>query len=139
MRGEIEQTPPPVSAKKINGVPAYKLARQNIAVELRRCAVAIYELTLRGVEGDRARLRVRCSPGTYIRSIAHELGLALGCGAHIDELVAHRVRPVPYRTGSLRSNTCRNSRTKAGSKRRCIRLPPICCRISRRVMWTTRL
>lgn len=87
MRGEIEQTPPPVSAKKINGVPAYKLARKNIAVELAPVRVSIYELTLTEVEGTRARLRVRCSAGTYVRSIAHQLGILLGCGAHIDALV----------------------------------------------------
>ena len=87
MRGEISQLPPPVSAKKIGGVPAYKLARRNLPVDLAPVPVSIYELTLQGVEGDRARLRVRCSAGTYIRSIAHELGAALGCGAHVDSLV----------------------------------------------------
>ncbi len=93
MRGEIEQVPPPVSAKKINGVPAYKLARKNIAVELAPVAVSVYELTLMGLEGTRARLRVRCSAGTYIRSIAHRLGLLLGCGAHIEELVRTQSGP----------------------------------------------
>jgi tRNA pseudouridine55 synthase len=97
MRGEIEQTPPPVSAKKINGVPAYKLARKNIAVELSPVKVSIYELSLLGVEGTQARLRVRCSAGTYVRSIAHQLGLSLGCGAHIDSLV--RTRSGPFRIG----------------------------------------
>ena len=87
MRGEIEQTPPPVSAKKIAGVPAYKLARQNVAVDLAPVKVTIHELTLVDLEGARARIRVRCSAGTYIRRIAHELGIALGCGAHVDSLV----------------------------------------------------
>ena len=87
MRGDISQMPPPVSAKKIGGVPAYKLARKNLPVELSPVPVSVYELTLLSVEGDRARLRVRCSAGTYIRSIAHELGEALGCGAHVEELV----------------------------------------------------
>lgn len=86
MRGELDQVPPPVSAKKINGVPAYKLARKNIPVILAPKRVSIFELTLREFSGERARLFVRCSTGTYIRSIAHELGLALGCGAHVDEL-----------------------------------------------------
>lgn len=104
MRGEIEQTPPPVSAKKINGVPAYKLARwgraasltaTNIAVDLAPVPVSIYELSLLGVEGTRARLRVRCSAGTYVRTIAHQLGLSLGCGAHIESLV--RTRSGPFR------------------------------------------
>jgi len=86
-RGEIDQVPPAVSARKINGVPAYKLARKNIAVELAASRVTIFELTLRGVEGDRAWIFVRCSPGTYIRSIAHDAGRMLGCGGHIETLV----------------------------------------------------
>jgi tRNA pseudouridine55 synthase len=76
-----------VSAKKIGGVPAYKLARKHEPVDLPAVHVTVHELTLLSFEGDRARIAVRCSPGTYIRSIAHDLGLALGCGAHIDELV----------------------------------------------------
>ncbi len=93
MRGEIEQTPPPVSAKKINGVPAYKLARNNIPVELAPVRVTVYELTVLEAAGVTARLRVRCSAGTYVRSIAHELGILLGCGAHIEELVRTRSGP----------------------------------------------
>jgi len=87
MRGEIDQMPPPISAKKIGGVPAYKLARKNQPVELSPVRISIYELTLLSAEGDRARLRVRCSAGTYIRSIAHDLGIKLGCGAHVQDLV----------------------------------------------------
>jgi tRNA pseudouridine55 synthase len=87
MRGDISQMPPPVSAKKIGGVPAYKLARKNLPVELAAVPVSIYQLTLVSAEADRARLRVRCSAGTYIRSIVHDLGAALGCGAHVIELM----------------------------------------------------
>jgi tRNA pseudouridine55 synthase len=87
LRGDIDQMPPPISAKKIGGVPAYKLARQNKPVELSPVRVSLYELTPLSVEGDRARLRVRCSAGTYIRSIAHDLGRTLGCGAHVENLV----------------------------------------------------
>lgn len=101
MRGEIEQTPPPVSAKKIGGVPAYKLARKNVAVDLPPVRVSIYELTLLGVEGCRARLRVRCSAGTYIRSLAHSLGIALGCGAHVESLV--RTQSGPFRLEQART------------------------------------
>jgi tRNA pseudouridine55 synthase len=93
MRGEIEQTPPPVSAKKIGGVPAYKLARKNVPVELTPVKVSVYELTLLDAAGARARIRVRCSAGTYIRSMAHQMGLALGCGAHIESLVRTRSGP----------------------------------------------
>jgi tRNA pseudouridine55 synthase len=87
MRGDIAQMPPPVSAKKIGGVPAYKLVRKNLPVDLAPVPVSIYQLTLQSADADRARLRVRCSAGTYIRSIAHELGAALGCGAHVEELI----------------------------------------------------
>lgn len=95
MRGEIDQVPPPVSAKKIGGVPAYKLARRNVPVDLAPVKVSIYELTLLGVEGARARIRVRCSAGTYVRAIAHQIGLTLGCGAHIESLV--RTQSGPFR------------------------------------------
>jgi len=93
LRGEIAQKPPPVSAKKIGGVPAYKLARKNVPVELTPVTVSIYELTLMELSGARARLRVRCSAGTYIRSIAHQLGAAMGCGAHVESLVRTRSGP----------------------------------------------
>ena len=101
MRGEILQTPPPVSAKKIGGVAAYKLVRKNIAVELAPVKVTIYELTLLGVEGSRARLRVRCSAGTYVRTIAHELGMKLGCGAHVEEL--RRTQAGPFAIGQAKT------------------------------------
>lgn len=95
MRGEIQQTPPPVSAKKIGGVPAYKLVRRNQEVNLAPAAITINEMALLDVWGSRVRVRVRCSTGTYIRSIAHEFGQSLGCGAHIEELV--RTQSGPFR------------------------------------------
>jgi tRNA pseudouridine55 synthase len=85
-RGEIMQTPPPVSAKKVDGVRAYQLARRKMPVDLPPAPVRIYELTLVEVRGSEARLRARCSGGTYLRSIAHDLGQALGCGAHLRDL-----------------------------------------------------
>ena len=85
-RGTFFQTPPPVSAKKINGVPAYKLARKNIAVELEPVQVTIHSLDLLEMTRDTARLLVRCSGGTYVRSIAHDLGQRLGCGGMLDQL-----------------------------------------------------
>ena len=84
--GRIQQIPPAVSAKKIGGVPAYKLARQKKAVELAPVEVEVYEALIENVDEDRAWLTIRCSGGTYIRSIAHDLGKALGCGAHVEEL-----------------------------------------------------
>jgi tRNA pseudouridine55 synthase len=94
-RGTIQQTPPPVSAKKIGGVPAYKLVRRNAEVALAPVEVSIHELTLLELNGLRARLHVRCSTGTYIRSIAHDLGMAIGCGAHVEELA--RTQSGPFR------------------------------------------
>jgi tRNA pseudouridine55 synthase len=85
-RGEFLQTPPPVSAKKIAGRRAYELARKDIAVELPPSPVNVYELTVLSIEGDSVKLRVHCSGGTYMRSIAHDLGVAMGCGAHLAEL-----------------------------------------------------
>ena len=85
-RGEFLLTPPPVSAKKIGGVPAYRLARRQIEVALKPVPVQVSELRLTEIEGQEVRLLVRCSAGTYLRSIAHELGQAMGCGAHLTSL-----------------------------------------------------
>jgi tRNA pseudouridine55 synthase len=85
-RGEFQQTPPPVSAKKVAGRRAYELVRKDIAVELPPSPVHVYELTVLSIEGALVKLRAHCSGGTYMRSIAHDLGAALGCGAHLAEL-----------------------------------------------------
>jgi len=87
LRGKILQTPPPVSAKKVGGTPAYKLARRNIAVEMKPVEVTIHSIELTGCDGPEARIKVHCSGGTYLRSIAHRLGQAAGCGAHLKSLV----------------------------------------------------
>ena len=85
-RGEFAQTPPPVSAKKVDGVRAYRLARQQVAVELPPVSVTVYSLELLDWNGCEAVVRAHCSGGTYMRSIAHDLGQALGCGAHLGAL-----------------------------------------------------
>jgi len=85
-RGVIEQTPPPFSAKKIKGVPAYKLARKQKNVTLQPVQVEIKQLEVLGVDVDRMRFRARVTSGTYMRSVAHDLGRALGCGAHLESL-----------------------------------------------------
>jgi len=85
-RGVIWQTPPPFSAKKIKGVPAYKLARKQKEVRLEPVQVEIKEFDILSTEADRARFRARVGSGTYMRSIAHEMGQALGCGAHLESL-----------------------------------------------------
>ena len=85
-RGEFDQTPPAVSAKKIAGRPAYELARKNQPVELKPVRVEVYSLEILRIEGCEAEVRVHCSAGTYLRSIAHEAGQALGCGAFLRTL-----------------------------------------------------
>jgi tRNA pseudouridine55 synthase len=85
-RGVISQTPPPFSAKKIKGVPAYKLARQQKQVVLKPVQVEIKEFEILEVGSDRARFRARVASGTYMRSVAHDMGRELGCGAHLESL-----------------------------------------------------
>ena len=84
--GIIEQVPPPFSAKKIHGVPAYKLARKQKEVVLKPVQVEIKEFAILAVEGDRAHFRARVASGTYMRSVAHEMGQRLGSGAHLESL-----------------------------------------------------
>jgi tRNA pseudouridine55 synthase len=85
-RGVIEQMPPPFSAKKVAGVPAYKLARKNKEVLLRPVQVEIKEFEILSTTADEATFRARVASGTYIRSVAHEMGQKLGCGAHLATL-----------------------------------------------------
>jgi len=85
-RGIIEQMPPPFSAKKIGGVPAYKLARKNKTVALKPVQVEIKEFEILETTADQATFRARVASGTYIRSVAHEMGQKLGCGAHLASL-----------------------------------------------------
>ncbi|MGD0631018.1 MAG: tRNA pseudouridine(55) synthase TruB [Terracidiphilus sp.] len=84
--GEMEQMPPPYSAKKIAGTPAYKLAREGMAVELKVARVRIDQFTIIGIAGMEAAFEMRISAGGYVRSVAHELGQDLGCGGHLSRL-----------------------------------------------------
>jgi len=84
--GRFEQMPPAFSAKKIHGRPAYERARKNERVELKAVPVELYEYRLTGIAGPVAHFSIECSSGTYIRSLAHELGQKLGCGAHLAEI-----------------------------------------------------
>jgi len=84
--GEIEQMPPQFSAKKVDGVRAYELARKGETAALTPKRVTVYEFSILEVSGSRVRFRVRSSAGTYIRSLAHELGVAAGVPAHLKEL-----------------------------------------------------
>jgi tRNA pseudouridine55 synthase len=85
-RGVIQQMPPPFSAKKINGVPAYKLARKQKEVTLQPVQVEVKEFEILSAESERASFRARVASGTYMRSVAHDMGKAMGCGAHLESL-----------------------------------------------------
>ena len=85
-KGEIEQVPPMYSALKRDGVPLYKLARRGEEVERKPRRVMIGELELIGFRSPLLEVRVRCSKGTYIRTLAQDIGEALGCGAHLAAL-----------------------------------------------------
>jgi tRNA pseudouridine55 synthase len=84
--GRFEQMPPIFSAKKVHGRPAYELARKNQVVELKPASVEVYEYRLMEIEGPVARFSIECSSGTYIRSLAHDMGQKLGYGAHLTEI-----------------------------------------------------
>lgn len=85
-RGRFLQIPPPISAKKIQGVAAYKLARKQIPVELKPIEVEVKRLEVKDFAAGRLRLVLTCSAGTYVRSVAHDLGQKLGCGAILSKL-----------------------------------------------------
>lgn len=84
--GESEQMPPAFSAKKIDGTPAYKLARKGVAVELKPAKVTIARFEVAGIDGPEAEFDLSISAGGYVRSVAHEMGIKLGCGAHLSAL-----------------------------------------------------
>jgi len=85
-RGAMEQVPPIFSAKKINGVPAHKLARAGKEVSVKPASICIHSFLLTALEGDMASFAMTISAGGYVRSVAHELGHLAGCGAHLASL-----------------------------------------------------
>jgi tRNA pseudouridine55 synthase len=91
--GDIMQVPPMYSAIKINGKKLYELARKGREVERSARPVTIHSLEVLALSGDEARIRVRCSKGTYIRTLCHDIGQALGCGACMSSLVRTGVGP----------------------------------------------
>ncbi|MCW8884738.1 MAG: tRNA pseudouridine(55) synthase TruB [Motiliproteus sp.] len=99
--GEITQTPSMYSALKHNGQPLYKLARKGIEVEVKKRQVMIYHIELLDFRGDELDLDVRCSKGTYIRSIVEDLGELLGCGAHVS--VLRRLDSGPYKAAMMKT------------------------------------
>ncbi|HEU4520366.1 MAG TPA: tRNA pseudouridine(55) synthase TruB [Thermoanaerobaculia bacterium] len=84
--GDIEQMPPQFSAKKVQGVRAYELARKGETAALTPKKISVYEFEILSIDSSRARFRVRSSAGTYVRSLAHDLGTAVGVPAHLAEL-----------------------------------------------------
>jgi tRNA pseudouridine55 synthase len=84
--GDLMQTPPMVSAVKKDGVPLYKLARKGVEVERKPRLVHVYSYKFSEYDPPVGRFRVACTKGTYVRSLAHELGQKLGCGAHLAAL-----------------------------------------------------
>ncbi|PMR75944.1 tRNA pseudouridine(55) synthase TruB [Billgrantia endophytica] len=98
-RGEIEQVPPMYSALKHQGRKLYELAREGKTVERAARRVTVYDARLLAHEGDAFTLEVRCSKGTYIRTLAEDIGWALGCGAHITEL--RRLKTGPFEASGM--------------------------------------
>ncbi len=94
-RGQITQLPPMYSAVKHHGKPLYRLARRGIEVERDPRPVEIYRLELTGWTPPTCRLEMTCSPGTYVRVLAHDLGQRLGCGAHV--ITLSRLASGPFR------------------------------------------
>ncbi|MBP5786234.1 MAG: tRNA pseudouridine(55) synthase TruB [Kiritimatiellae bacterium] len=86
MRGDRMQTPPMASARKVGGVPLYKLAREGKVVEREARLIHVYRFDLLEFAPPEARFRVACTKGTYVRTLAHDVGAALGCGAHLSAL-----------------------------------------------------
>jgi tRNA pseudouridine55 synthase len=85
-RGTFDQVPPPFSAKKVAGTPAYKLARKDQAAPLPAVAVTVHTLDVLSYGDGLLRLKVRTSAGFYVRALAHDIGVRLGCGAHLEGL-----------------------------------------------------
>jgi tRNA pseudouridine55 synthase len=106
-RGDIEQIPPMFSAKKINGKRLYKLARQGEEVERKPQKITIYEIKKIKRRGVLIEIHVKCSKGTYIRSLAHDIGQKCGCGAFLRALERTAIDPF-YVTNALSMHAFEN-------------------------------
>lgn len=89
--GEYLQVPPMYSALKVNGQKLYELARQGIEIERKARPVVIFNINILGINLPRVRMEVSCSKGTYIRTLCHDIGQKLGCGACMEELIRTKV------------------------------------------------
>lgn len=92
--GEVQQLPPAYSAKKVRGEPSYRRARRGEEVQPEAVSVVVHSIDLLVLEHDLIHIRVHCSSGTYVRTLANDLGLALGCPAHLAAL--RRLRSGPF-------------------------------------------
>ena len=121
--GVIEQMPPPYSAKKIAGVPAYKLARKNKQVALNSVQVEIKQFEILSIEGCCANFQASVASGTYMRSVAHDMGQLAGCGAHLQSLRrttvaefviedAHTLQQLKEAAGNLKDRRCNSHRNE---------------------------
>ena len=111
--GSYPQRPPPFSAKKIDGVRAYDLARRRQPVEVTPVQVTVEGLTVLSIDGPRVRCRIVCSSGFYVRSLAHDLGDALGCGGCLETLRRERHGPFTLQTAVPLAQIVENSASVA--------------------------
>ena len=92
--GRIRQVPPMYSAVKVNGKPLYRLARKGIEVDRKEREVHVFEIRIEAIDLPRVQFRVSCSKGTYVRTLARDIGRKIGCGAHLVQL--RRVQSGPF-------------------------------------------
>lgn len=114
-RGEIMQVPPMYSALKHGGQPLYKLARTGVEVERKPRRVHISSIEIKSWQPPVATLEIDCGKGTYIRSLAHDLGTALGCGAYMKSLVRKRVGPFKIEDAATLEELEESFKTESGS------------------------
>jgi tRNA pseudouridine55 synthase len=120
-RGQVEQTPPPFSAKKVEGKPAYKAARRGETVVLKSVSLLIEEFVIGEIKDDCAEFTIRISSGGYVRSVAHDLGKVLGCGAHLARLRRTAAGPFTLRQALTLEEVC--AQAAAGTLDRCLPHP----------------
>lgn len=113
--GDQMQTPPMVSAVKMGGVPLYKLARKGVEVERKARLIHIYDYSFSGYEEPLGWFRVACTKGTYVRSLVHELGGKLGCGAYLLHLRRESSGPFNAKDAVLFEDAMNFSRTELES------------------------
>jgi tRNA pseudouridine55 synthase len=112
-RGEVEQTPPAFSAKKVDGKRAYQAARRGEAVALKPVTLTIEEFIIAPIEGEYAEFTMRISSGGYVRSVAHDMGQKLGCGAHLARLRRTAAGPFTLQQALTLEEVCRLAATGA--------------------------